>query len=287
MVNWLFLWMQMQNPFGNFFYEYFVRPVTNPAVQGYNLVNTVVYGTILLAVSFFVVFPTLHRRGIRFDERFALALFPYILLGVSLRAINSAKLLPAIHKTLNPLEPGFWTFTPGVWFLVFSLAIFGLAISRKLKGKDYHRLFASLGIIFCSLPVLFCFANFTNWFAFAACPVLITFLALVLKFVAKRFTKLLENRMNLLAATGQLADGSATAIALTFFSFREQHPFSAFILSANPALFVALKVVFVLVLLYYVDKNFQNKNLANFAKLFLIILGFSTGLATVFKLGFA
>jgi uncharacterized membrane protein len=266
--------------------EFFIRPIIDPSVQGYNAVNTVVYAIILLIVSFFIVFPLLHRRGIIFDLRFAFALFPYILLGVSLRAINSAGLLPFIRKTPNPLELGFWTFTPGVWFLVFTLTILGLIISRKVKGKDYHRLFDLFRVAFCSLPVLFCFINFTNWLAFIACLALISFLALALKFILKRFTKILEDKMNMLAVAGQLADSSATAIALTFFSFREQHPLSALILTINPALFIALKVAIVLALLYYVDKSFQNKNLANFAKLFLIILGFSTGLASIFKLGF-
>ena len=270
----------------NLLEEFFIKPIIDSSYRGYNIVNTAVYGTILLIVAFFVVYPLLHKKGIRFDFRFALALFPYILLGVSLRAINSARLLPFIYKTPNPLELGFWTFTPGVWLLVFALTIFGLIISRKLKGKDYHKLFASLGIAFCFLPVLFCFINFTNWFAFIACLALIAFLTFAFKFIAKQFTKMLENKMNLLAVAGQLTDGSATAIALTFFSFREQHPLSALILNINPALFIALKVVTVLILIYYVDKNFKNKNLANFSKLFLIILGFSTGLASVFKLGF-
>ena len=271
----------------NLLEEFFIRPIIDSSVQGYNIVNTAVYGAVLLLIAFFIVFPILHRRGIIFDERFALALFPYILLGVSLRAINSAKLLPFIRKTPNPLEPGFWTFTPGVWLLVFLLTILGLAISRKIKGNAYHKLFASIGIAFCSIPVLFCFANFTNWLSFFACLALIAFLTFALKFTARHFTNILENKLNLLAVAGQLTDGSATAVAITFFSFREQHPLSALILNINPALFVALKVALVLLLIYYVDKNFKNKNLANFTKLFLIILGFSTGLASVFKLGFA
>ena len=270
----------------NILEEFFIKPIIDSSVQGYNIVNTAVYGAILLIVSFFVVFPILHKKGIRFDERFAFALFPYILLGVSLRAINSAGLLPFIRKTPNPLQLGFWTFTPGVWLLVSLLTILGLIFSRKLKGEKYHAMFALLGLVFCFLPVLFCFINFTNWLAFIACLILIVFLALALKFILKRFTKILENKMNLLAVSGQLTDGSATAIATTFFSFKEQHPLSAFILGKSPLLFVILKVAIVLALLYYVDRSFKSKNLANFAKLFLIILGFSTGLATVFKLGF-
>ncbi len=65
----------------NLLEEFFIKPIIDSSYRGYNIVNTAVYGTILLIVAFFVVYPLLHKKGIRFDFRFALALFPYILLA--------------------------------------------------------------------------------------------------------------------------------------------------------------------------------------------------------------
>jgi len=267
--------------------EFFIKPILEPEYQGYNIVNTLVYGTALIAVAFFVVFPLLHKRGIKFDERFALAVMPYVILGASLRAINEFGLVPFIQKTINPLEPGFWSYTPGVWFLIFGITIFGLWLSRKIKKENYHKAFALIGAVSCALPAFICLANFTNWLAFLAPIFLTALLALLSKFFAKRFTKILENRLNLMAFSGQLLDSCATAVAVTFFSFREQHPISGAILSLSPLLFIAIKAAIVLLILYYIGKAFTNKNLADFARLFIIILGFATGLASVFKLGLA
>ena len=66
----------------------FVEPALSPGVQGYNPVNTLVYGGILLLLSFFVIFPLLDRRGIKFDFKFILALLPYILFGSAFRVIH-------------------------------------------------------------------------------------------------------------------------------------------------------------------------------------------------------
>ncbi|MCX8190274.1 MAG: DUF63 family protein [Candidatus Diapherotrites archaeon] len=269
------------------FSEYFVRPALDPAYQGYNIVNTFVYGAILLGLSFFVIFPLLDKRGIKFDLRFALSLIPYILLGASLRAINEFKLLPFVNKTFNPLEFGFWTYTPGVWFFVFGVTIAGLIISRKLWKKNYYKSFTIFGVAVGSLPVVLCLFSFTNWLAFFL-PLLFTaFTSIAIGFFTPLKKNLLQNRMNLLVLGGQLLDGFATAIAIAYFNFREQHPVSEAILNLNPWLFVLIKALLALVLVYYIDCAIKRENLASFAKLFIIILGFSTGLASVFKLGLA
>ena len=46
-----------------------------------------------------------------------------------------------------------------------------------------------------------------------------------------------------------------------------------------------VKVALVLVIIYYVDMEIENKNLANFIKIVVAVLGFATGLRDVFTLG--
>ncbi|MEM4663285.1 MAG: DUF63 family protein [Candidatus Diapherotrites archaeon] len=270
-----------------FFDEYFVRPAVDSTYRGYNIVNTFVYGAILITLAFLVIFPFLDKRGIKFDKLFALALMPYILLGASLRAINEFQLLPFVYKTFNPLEFGFWTYTPGVWFLVFGITITGLLLSRKFWKENYHKPFAIIGIIFAAYPVGLCVLNFTNWFAFFLPLAIVFFVSATTRYLVSLKAKILKNEMNLLVLAGQLLDGFATAIAISFFSFREQHPVSEAILNINPWLFVLIKVILALIIVCYIEIALKKENLANFAKLFIIILGFSTGLASVFKLGLA
>ncbi len=278
-----------------FLREYFVEPIVNPAYQGYNAVNTLVYGAILLAIAFFVVFPFLDRKGIKFDLPFAFSLLPFILFGTTLRALTAAStagktVLPFLVKTANPLEPGFWTFTPGVWFLTFGVTISFLFLSRALAKRlkaDYHKIFAFLGLIASAPALVLNFFNFSNWTGFFAVIVLVAIISGLVVFLFNYVfkIKLLRNGLNVMAMSGQAIDGTATLVAIGFYGFSEMHPLSAAILSMNPLLFVVLKISAVLAILYYVEKTIKSENLKGFTKVFLMILGFSTGTASVLKIG--
>tara|TARA_Y100000310_G_C20594382_1_gene769731 strand:- start:397 stop:1242 length:846 start_codon:yes stop_codon:yes gene_type:complete len=271
--------------------QYFLDPVNNPAVQGYNIVNTVVYVGLLLVLAFFVIFPLLDRRGVKFSEKFAVALLPYIFIGSAMRLLVSDNCTAAwtvcFQKVLNPLSPGFWFFTPGVWFSTFILVIIGLLIARKLKGTEYHKTFGVIGIIFLIPFLLLDFLHFSNWIPFLGTVVLILAIMFVIKFVVDRFTKtgLMKNKLNILAVGGQVVDGTATVVATTWFGFSEQHPLSAGILDVHPGLFLIVKIVLMLAILHYVEKDIEKENLRGYFKLFLVIVGFATGTASLLKLG--
>lgn len=271
--------------------NYFIDPATNPAVQGYNAVNTIVYVSILLAMAFLVVFPFLDRKGIKFSKEFAVSLLPYIFLGSSLRLLVSDNCNAAwgicFQKALNPLESGFWFFTPGVWITTFAVTIVGLFTAKKVSGKNFEKVFGAIGLLFL-LPVLvFDFLHFSRLAVFFGTLMLAIGIGLAVKIIVDRFTKtrLLKDRMNFLAMQGQVMDAVPTTIATTFFGFSEQHPLSAGILSINPALFLIVKTGLVLAILHFADKDIQNENQKGFFKTFLTIIGFATGTASLLKLG--
>ena len=266
----------------------FVRPATDPTVQGYNLVNTLTYGIILLVLSFFVFYPQLKKRGIKFNHTFMLSLLPYIAFGISLRAINAARwFYPTIKQTVNPLEIGYWTHTPGVWLITAFLTLIGLSIGLKFGKENYHKIFAGFGILAGGTVFLYVLSRFVDWknfemgLAIIALAVGITWL-IVSKILKK---KVLDNKLNFLALTGQVIDSGATFFAVGFLGYGEQHPLSAFILGVNPALFVVIKIVLILLILHYIDQDIQDENLKGFLKVFLAILGFATGGADLLKIG--
>lgn len=276
--------------FSSLFYESFVRPVYDPGVQGYNFVNTIIYGSILIGLAFFVVFPLLDRKGIKFNYKFCASLIPYILIGTALRAINSAGLIPGITKTLNPLEAGFWTFTPGVWLLTFTITILGLGAASQLEKRklaSFKKVFPGFGLVF-SLPLLlFLFINFSNWTGFIAVIAAIAVTSFAIYFALKKLniTRRIATRINMLVVSGQVIDGLATGFAITFYGFTEQHPLSTAVISLSPAFYLALKVILAIVIVNFVDKEIRKENLRGFIKMFLVVLGFATGLASVLKIG--
>jgi uncharacterized membrane protein len=267
-----------------FIAEYFINPITY--YEGYNPVNTLAYAAIMFIAAFFIIFPYFDKKGVRFNLRFMLALFPYIFLATGIRIFEDLHIL---ERAALPWEAGFYLVTPGIWLavalLVITCLIISIAVSRR-TGKDVYSVFGIIGLLLW-LPVLVLdLLLFTRWMAFlyvAAGTAIITGLAYLVFSGIRKIPKLrniphlLKNRLNLIAVASQSLDGTATAIAVSFYGYGEQHFVSSFVLGIHPALFIAVKVLLTLAILYYAEKEIKNENLRNFVKVVLIILGSATG----------
>lgn len=263
-----------------------------PGIQGYNLVNTLVF-IFLLVFACAIIYKSLGKKII-FNHDFFISMLPYIFFGVSLRVImhqiESGKIIiPYIIKTANPLELGFWFFTPGIWFLTFFLVIVGLLIGNIFGKIDVKKVFA-FGLVICLIPVLFNFLNYNNWFYFILTGIIILIVATgILKLINKYSSyKILDDKLNYFIILGQAIDGIASAIAVTFFPFSEQHVFSAILIDIHPVLFIVVKIIIAVLLCWSLDdysKEIKDKNLIFFIKTVIAILGLATGLGSLLKLG--
>ncbi|MFA5357733.1 MAG: DUF63 family protein [archaeon] len=276
-----------------FFSQYFVNPILNPEIQGYNIVNTSIYIAIL-AIACAAIYLIL-RKKINFDSKFFTAMLPYIIFGISMRVImhqieSGQLVIEGITKTANPFEFGFWFFTPGIWLLTFALVAAGLLIGTVWKKLNEKRVFI-FGAIICAAPLLFNLNKFDNWPAFLGTSILIIIITYAICFAINKFTKykILSDRMNLFIVAGQAIDGIASTVAITFFNFSEQHFVSNAIIGISPILFVAVKLGIAVMICWslddYVKENPKRKNVAGFIKVVIAIIGFATGLASLFKLG--
>ena len=274
----------MANFMENIWQEYFVRPAMDTSLQGYNIVNTAVYGIILLVVAFFIVFPFLDKRKVKFDFKFMLSLLPYIVFGSTARVIED---LGIFQRSMNPLEFGYYTYTPGIYIAVGLLAIASLFVSRFLSAKmkiDFYKLFAGIGILF-ALPVVgFNLLYFKVWAGFFGILALAAVLTYFIIFVYQKLgKKLFEDNMNKVALFGQALDGGATYVALNFFSCGEQHVVSrAIIENLGPAAFPLIKIALVVLILGYLEKEIKDKNLKGFIKIFITIIGLAPGIRDLF-----
>jgi uncharacterized membrane protein len=282
---------------GNFLEEYFIKPITDPSVQGYNIVNTILLVTILV-IACGIIYYVL-RKKVNFNYNFMIALIPYILFGISMRVIMhqieaGILTLPGILKTANPLELGFWFFTPGIWILTFVLVILGLLIGEVYKQLKTKRVLY-FGIIIAIVPLLFNFLQFNNWAIFLAALITIIIVSYGLCYLIHKYTKykILENKLNFLIILGQGFDGMASAVAIAFFNFSEQHVFSKILMDIHPGTFILVKLAIAALICYSLDdylkeqqeKGKNRKNLVGFIKIIIAILGLATGLASLFKLG--
>jgi uncharacterized membrane protein len=276
-----------------FIYEYFVRPITDPSVQGYNIVNTIVLVSLLIIASALIYH--FLKNKVEFNAKFFESLIPYILFGVSMRVIMhqiEAGILNLswLTKTANPLELGFWFFTPGIWILTFILVAIGLLVARIDKDLNLKKL-KIFGIIVMLPPLIFNLFSFNNWLILIGVLILIVVVSYGICYLINKFTKykILDDKLNLYIVLGQGFDGIASAIAIAFFNFTEQHVVSDFLMRIHPGLFVIVKILVAALIAWslddYLTEKPEHKKLIKYIKVIIAILGFATGLASLLKLG--
>ena len=261
----------------DFLYTYFCQPILN--FEGYNPVNTLVYGIIMFVLAFWVIYPYFNKKGIKFNEKFAFAALLFVSAGSSFRILEDLTILP---RSCNPLDFSFYTITPGVYILFGIATIIALLLAMiiaKKTGKQTEKIFTVLGAAL-AVPffafVLFSFKDIASFLLiiFAWLAIIgVTFF--VLKFLKKNY---LNNKLNLLVLGGQALDGTATFVATQVLNCGDQHPLSDAILGFFPAGFIIIKILIALLIIHFIDKEKMDPNMKGFIKIFIIILGFAPGI---------
>lgn len=267
-----------------FVFQNYCRPILD--YSGYNFINTLTYGAILLAVAFFVFLPVLRKLGIKFDYRFALAVLAFVLFGSTFRILEDLKVLP---RSCSPLEFSFYTISPGVYILI-GLITFAVVLAThwlsKKSGIAHYKILGASGLIFAAPFVYFSIINFKNPLFFFLIIALTLILAIIAFFAARHFKKeFAADNLNLIAVAGQALDGTATFVATQLLSCGEQHPVSNAILGFFPIGFILIKIALAFLIVYYIDKEVMDANTRVFLKIVIMVLGFAPGLRDTFTVG--
>lgn len=256
-----------------FFYRYFVDPILN--YSGYNLVNTLAYASILIFAIFFV-YKILEKLKIEVNGKFGLALLPWIALGSFLRVLED-------YYNISYL-----LVSPFIYIMIFLVTFSFLLLSLLLEKKTeitYLNFFFSFGFIFAGIS--FTQIKIINFIAISQILSLdLLFLIFIFALGDKaRITKTLFNKFTIFS---QLYDSSSTFVAVQFYGFKEQHVLPNFIISlmgGNWIFFIFIKFLAVLIFVYFVDSNVKDKNLNNWLKLVVVILGVAQGTRDMLSLG--
>ena len=266
------------------FFDFFGKRIAERGLYG--PVEYLVYGAIMIALMFFIIFPLLDKRKVKFDTKFMLALLPYILLGSALRVLEDLSIRP---RAWSPLELAFYVVTPGIYILIAALTLtclfFSMVVAKKFR-QDFYKVFAGIGLVFAVPIAAFEILGFQAWLGVIATLALATAIVAILIFAFKKIGfQTLKSRLNILALASQALDGSATFVATQFFLCGEQHPLSGMLLDIFPLSFIFAKIALVLVIIHYVDQEVKDPNLRGFIKIIVAILGFATGLRDLLTLG--
>lgn len=240
-----------------FISEHFIQPLRTG--EGYNMVNTLVYGILLLILSFLVL-RGLRRAGIRLSTDFFIALVPFTLIAGVLRALEEfARVTGA-----GVLPHSYLFLTPGIYFLTAALAISALIIARRLSQR-WERAMFRIGVLML-LPLLGLYLHdlyiVSAGRAYLAsgepvqlnpmAMVRILVLAGVFTGIAGGVLHLLKQSSvpNLLIISGVALDSASVYVAFTSLGYSVEQPFTHALLGASPLAYPAFKLGFYLLILY-------------------------------------
>ncbi|ANF21885.1 DUF63 family protein [Thermococcus piezophilus] len=261
-----------------FFYRYFIEPIVNN--EGYNVVNTLTYA-VILGIGVVVVYRALKRAGISTDRQFFKALLPYIALGALMRAMTDATIYPRTYLTV----------TPGIYFMVTAFTSLALYVShRHCRGCDWQRAFFGFGIVLLLFNVFVLGISYSkvsfNW------EVLKYFIPALV--VAETSIWLLTKKVKIIADNSWLFyahfyDATTTFVGVDFMGYWEQHVLSRFFIehTGTAATMYILKFVMLLLVVYLIDHVVENeaeRDMGEFVKLVIFLLGFAPGTRNLLRM---
>ena len=258
--------------------------------NGYNLLNTITYSLLGIIIYFFIVYPYLVLRKIKINFNFVLSVIIFVIIGSILRMLSFDFLSfeRIITPSTNPLSIGFYFYYPNLfiflallYLLIFESSIF---LSKKYN-LDFQKLMLYISLTLLFPLFLFLIINLVNWVIFFKILFFSSIIFLILFYVFKKIKlTLLSSKISQFAFFSQVLDSFTTFFAISFLKnqFIEKHVLSHFIISINPLLFLFIKIFFCLFLLFLIDRYIKENNLNNYFKLFIIIIGLSTGLRNLF-----
>jgi len=240
--------------------------------EGYNIVNTITWAVILV-LAVYLLYRFLEKR-FEIDEKFILATCPYIFLGSFARVVEDAGFLapPISYLFMSPF----------IFFLIFFLAFPALMLSRKF-GK-YYIPYALVGII-SSLSVLFILVLNLRILNPLVLPSSIS-LALLASFAYFAVFKNSRNFSSFSVMFAHMFDGFASFMGIKYHGYVEIHVIPSFIVDNFGAEALPIVKFAVIALILQLIETEKNKNLRNFIKLALLILGLAPALRNAVRITF-
>jgi uncharacterized membrane protein len=274
--------------------EYFINPVL--ANGWFNPVNTAAY-SIILILAVYLVYRLLNRMNVEIDNRFILAVIPFIFWASTTRVLHDAAYLGRLSPGLNAFYSSNIFPTPGSYIITFVLALFTLLVSlliqRGLKIPYWKVMFViGSALVLVNLILLPVASLFPLWLIggltllwtaifFSWRPLL----ARMGRIPISNYYHTLLTRENLAILSAHFLDATATVVALTHFGYVEQHviPRTLFPLFGPYAMFL-LKALVVLPALWAIDRYAEDPQFKRFLKLVVLILGLAPGLRNLVRL---
>ena len=245
----------------------------------YTIQDYIIY--ILLLFAIISIFLKFFDR-VKLNGKFLLLISPYILVGILIRLLADTGTIPFDQR---------YSVTPGVYIVTILMGMTFLAIgflARKIAGVDYWIIpFVSGSAI--SVFLLYELSPDIINPGWILIPVsLAVFITLSIYCLSILFgVNIFKKTENLGIIFAHLLDGSSTFFAYNYFNFYEEHLLPSSLISLagdNAIILVPLKVVVILITLYFIEKWYaeeektvKSRNIYILIKLVIFVIGIGPG----------
>ncbi|OYT42739.1 MAG: hypothetical protein B6U78_00440 [Candidatus Aenigmarchaeota archaeon ex4484_224] len=238
-----------------------------PKKYGYTWYTTLTY-SLLFFLGIYIIFKILKKLKIKIDYKLAFAIFPFILIGSTLRTMRDALILTSLVFV-----------TPQIYFLISLLTLTILFISKTIEQKffiPYEKISFISGIIveiflLLTLPIYY----------FKALIYLIPLLTFFFLLVFNSNTKI-ENKILIFS---QAYDASISYTAMKFFGYKEQHVLPNILFSLAPLeTFLIIKPLIAILSIILLDYYIKQKDLNKYLKMIITIIGIAQGTRNLLNL---
>jgi uncharacterized membrane protein len=257
--------------------SFWAQNFSTPLCHYYTPIGTLAYGLILVA-AVAGTWQLLKKLKIDIDKRFFYALIPFIIYGGLTRALRD-------HSLGIYTSNAWWWCSPPIYFIIFAITLGSLLIgifAQKRWKVDYWKVTAGIGALLLAYDIaITAMAGLPNLLGFGMIAGLVTGWAALLLMVRRAWpaSRKVLTRENTGIMIAHLLDASSTFTALTFFGFYEQHVVPSFLINMfGPAVMFPLKLIVVLPVLWYIDRNEDSKQFRGFLKIVVLILGLALGI---------
>jgi uncharacterized membrane protein len=265
--------------------------------KGFLFTNTLVYS--ILVIFFYFLFYKFLKKQIKIDLHLVKTIICFLFFSAFFRILaQDFTSLHLINYSSNFYNIGFYLKTP--WFLIFICIIYILLLLSSIllknilnkkfnKNIKYYNLLNYLFTPLFILLIIFIII-YSNNLLYLILPLFLSLLLFYIFLFLFRFLnfKILQTKINKLTFFSQLLDSIVTIFALHVFPniLVEKHFISRYICNINLFLFLFLKILFVVIFIYLVDKYIEDRELNIYFKLLIIILGFLISFRNLLTLAF-
>lgn len=242
----------------------------------YTIVNTLVYAALALS-AVYLIYWLLKRIGVKTDSSFFYSIIPFVFFGSILRVLVDGGVVSRYY----------WFVTPGVYVLTaaFVLGVIFLSKFIEIRFKIQSTKFVkSVGWIASTTA----FIPLVSRIKHLEYGVAIIFLALAGAFVfflERRIRGKKIDSLSSITVFSQSLDGSASFVGVQFAGYVGQHVFEKFVFASfGPVFFFVLKVLFGIVFVEVVEKEFGKRELRNYLLLLITIFGLAPGVRDLLRI---